>query len=309
MNNPNASERFLIVILGPTGIGKTRIGIELAKHFSSEIISADSRQFFKEMNIGTAVPTEEELDSAPHWFVQHKSIYESYSVGDFEREALQKLNDLFQKHRIVFMVGGSGLYLDAVVKGLDKFPAIDPDIRENLEKDLEENGIVSLQEKLKKFDPEYAKKVDIQNPRRVIRALEICIGTSKPYSHFLKQNPTTRNFSTVKIGLTAPRELIYARIENRVDKMLKAGLLKEVEKLRPQQHLNALKTVGYKEFFPYFEGETTLENAVEELKKNTRRFAKRQLTWFRKDQEITWFPFDVPWEEIADFIAQKTAPQ
>lgn len=309
MNSANASERFLIVILGPTGIGKTRIGIQLAKNFSSEIISADSRQFFKEMNIGTAVPTKEELDSVPHWFVQHKSINEPYSVGDFEREALQKLNELFQKHRIVFMVGGSGLYLDAVIKGLDKFPTVDPNIRDNLEKELEKNGIVSLQEKLKRLDPEYAKKVAIQNPRRVIRALEICIGTSKPYSHFLKQNPTTRNFSTIKIGLNAPRELIYARIEKRVDKMLDAGLLKEVVELRPYQHLNALKTVGYREFFPYFEGETTLEKAVEELKKNTRRFAKRQLTWFRKDQEITWFAFDSPWERIADFIAQKTAPQ
>ncbi len=309
MNNANSSGPYLVAILGPTGIGKTRLAIQLAKHFSSEIISADSRQVYKEMTVGTAVPSKEELEEISHWFIQHTSIHQNYSVGDFEREAIQKLNELFKKHRIIIMVGGSGLYLDAVTKGLDDFPMIDSEIREELGKNLEQKGLDFLGDKLRNLDPEYAKTADLQNPRRVIRALEICMGTGKPYSSFLNQTSAKRNFETIKIGMTAPRELIYERIEKRVDQMMQNGLLEEVKTLCPHRHLNALNTVGYKEFFPYFDGETSLAEAVEELKKNTRRFAKRQLTWFRKDQEITWFQNNVSLKEITDFIAQKTVPQ
>lgn len=302
-------ERYVISILGPTGIGKTAKSIQLAKTFSSEIISADSRQFFKEMKLGTAVPSEEELAEVKHWFIHHKSVMENYSVGDFEREALEKLQELFQKHKLLFLVGGSGLYMDAVIKGLDKFPKIPASIRLQLNTEYEENGLFPLQEKLKLMDLEFAKIVDLQNPQRVIRALEICIGTGKPYSSFLTRSSAKRNFASIKIGLTAPRELIYERINSRVDQMMRNGLLEEVNSLRKYRHLNALNTVGYKELFHYLDGDYSLEEAVGELKKNTRRFAKRQLTWFRKDPEITWFPYDAPLEEIVHFLEQKTVPR
>jgi tRNA dimethylallyltransferase len=297
----------LVSIIGPTAIGKTAVAIELARHFSSEIISADSRQFFREMEIGTAVPSEEELASVKHHFIGHKSIFENYSVGDFEREAIQNINGLFKKHDILFLVGGSGLYVDAISKGLDDFPKTDPKIREGLNQRFQEEGLKPLQEELKKRDPEYHGKVDLENPHRLIRALEICIGTGKPYSSFLNQKKEKRPFQTLKIGLDAPRETIYSRIEKRVDMMMENGLLEEAKRLLPHKNLNALNTVGYKELFQYLEGEISLESAVSEIKKNTRRFAKRQMTWFKKDPEITWFPYDGPVSEIIGFIGQKTS--
>ncbi len=287
----NSKAKYLIAVVGPTAIGKTALSIKLAQHFQTEIISADSRQFFKEMSIGTAAPTPDELAAAPHHFIQHKSIQENYNVGAFEKEALGCLDDLFQKHDVVIMVGGSGLYVDAVTKGLDYFPEVDPSIRENLNKTLEKEGLEVLQNKLKDLDLKSYNTIAIDNPHRVIRALEICIGTSKPYASFLNKDKEKRHFKTITVGLTADREIIYDRINKRVDIMMEQGLLEEVKSLQEHQNLNALNTVGYKEVFNYLNGEWTLDFAVSEIKKNSRRFAKRQLTWFKRNEETLWFDY------------------
>ncbi len=296
------NENTLILVVGPTAIGKTSLAIKLANAFQTEIISADSRQFFKEMNIGTAVPSSEEIAAAPHHFIQHKSIFSSYNVGDFEKEALEKLNEIFENNKTAVMVGGSGLYVDAVIKGLDYFPEVSLEIREKLNEDLENNGLQFLQNELKEADPVYFEKVDIENPHRVIRALEIYRGSGKTYSSFLNKEKTKRNFNLKFIGLTADREIIYNRINQRVDQMMANGLLEEAKNLFQFKELNALQTVGYRELFNYFEGNFSLEQAVEEIKKNTRRFAKRQLTWFRKNDEITWFEYDSNVDEILEFL-------
>ena len=296
---------YLVSIVGPTAIGKTAKSIALAKHFSSEILSADSRQFYQEMNIGTAVPSLEELAAAPHHFIQHISIHDNYSVGDFEKQSINKLKDLFKKHKILFLVGGSGLYIDAVNKGLDHFPKVDAAIREGLNERLNKEGIEPLQLQLKNLDLLHYKNVAISNPQRVIRALEICLGTGHPYSSFLNHSDKKRDFNIIKIGLDAPRPLIYERIEKRVDLMIEAGLIEEAKKLYPLRNLNALNTVGYKELFNYFDGEWSLEFAISEIKKNTRRFSKRQLTWFKKDENTTWFSYDNPPERIIESITQK----
>ena len=298
-------KKHLIVVAGPTAIGKTSLGIELAQKFSAEIISADSRQFYKEMRIGTAVPSEAELQAAQHHFIQHISIEEDYSVGDFERDALQKLQELFLKHDVVIMVGGSGLYIDAVIKGLDHFPEVDPTIRIDLKQELEDRGLEALQEELKTRDPGYYSEVDLQNPHRVIRALEICRGTGKPYSAFRKKSTKNRFFDTLYVGLSAEREVVYDRINRRVDIMMQQGLLEEVEQLFPRRDLNALNTVGYKELFKYLNKEWDLETAVSEIKKNTRRFAKRQYTWFRKNEQINWFDISTPPAKILAFAKEK----
>jgi len=300
MNN-----KYLIAIVGPTAIGKTSMGIELARHFNTEIISADSRQFYKEMQIGTAVPSKAELKAARHHFIQHISVEEDYSVGDFERDAIQRLQELFLKHDVVVMVGGSGLYIDAVVKGLDEFPEVDPQIRLNLKEELEQEGLGNLQEELKTLDLEYYSEVDLQNPQRVIRALEICRGTGKPYSDFRKKNTKNRFFDTLYVGISAEREIIYERINRRVDIMMQQGLLEEVKSLFMKRELNALNTVGYKEIFKYLDAQWDLDTAVSEIKKNTRRFAKRQLTWFRKNKAINWFDAETPPNEIITAIQKK----
>ncbi|ADV51494.1 tRNA dimethylallyltransferase [Cellulophaga algicola DSM 14237] len=292
-------EKTLISVVGPTAIGKTKLAIALAKHYNTEIISADSRQFFKEMNIGTAVPTTDELAAAPHHFIQHKSISEPYSVGDFERDATTKLDQLFKTNTVAIMVGGSGLYVDAVTKGLDHFPVVEESIRQKLNEELAEKGIITLQEQLQDLDPDYFKKVDLHNPHRLVRALEICIGTGKPYSSFLNKDKNKRPFKTITIGIEADRAMIYERINLRVDLMIKAGLVDEVKSLIEYKALNALQTVGYKEIFNYFDGIWELDFAISEIKKNTRRFAKRQLTWFRKATAITWVDFD---EKISDVV-------
>lgn len=284
--------KILISVTGPTAIGKTKLGILLAKHFKTEIISADSRQFFKEMEIGTAVPSPQEMSNAVHHFIQHKSIHESYSVGDFEKDALGKLDELFKKHQVVVLVGGSGLYVDAVTKGLDSFPKVDESIRDNLNSELKEHGIESLQEKLKKLDPDHYEKSDIQNPHRIIRALEICIGTGKPYSSFLNKPKRERAFKVLTIGLQAERSIVYERINKRVDLMMEEGLFAEAKAVKVHRNLNALQTVGYKELFEYIDGNWTLEFAISEIKKNTRRFAKRQITWFKKNLETLWVAYD-----------------
>lgn len=302
-----AEKPFLICVVGPTAVGKTALAIEIAKSFSTEIISADSRQFYKEMRIGTAIPSAEELAEVPHHFIQNKSIFDDYSVGDFEKEVLLKLSALFQEHKTVVMVGGSGLYIDAVVRGLDKFPEVPHDIRATLNFELKSKGIDLLQKELKEVDPIYFQKVDIHNPHRLIRALEIYRSTGKPYSSFLNKEENSRSFQTIFIGLTAARETVYQLINERVDKMVANGLIEEAKELLQHKELNALQTVGYRELFQYFEGGFSKENAISEIKKNTRRFAKRQGTWFRKKEDIHWFEFNTNPSEIIDYIKEKSA--
>src|SRR5690606_28726735 len=291
--------KYLISVVGPTGIGKTALSIKLAQHFNTEIISADSRQFYKEMQIGTAAPTKTELEQAKHHFIHHISVEDQYSVGDFERDAIALLDKLFKKHQTLVMVGGSGLFVNAVTNGLDNFPNVDDAIRKQLNDDLENKGLPYLQEQLKVLDEESYKTIAIDNPRRVIRALEISIGTGKPYASFLKKKETNRHFKTITIGLNAEREIIYSRINKRVDLMVQEGLLDEVKQLLPKQTLNALNTVGYKELFEYFNGNIVLDEAIEEIKKNSRRYAKRQLTWFKKQPGILWFDYNTDFSEIA----------
>ena len=293
--------KTLISVVGPTAIGKTKLAIELAQYYKTEILSADSRQFFKEMNIGTAVPSIDELAAAKHHFIQHKSIHDPYSVGDFEKEAIALLDELFQRHDVIILVGGSGLYVDAITKGLDNFPQVNQEIRENLNKELQTKGVTALQEQLKSLDLDYYNKVDIQNPHRLIRALEICIGTGKTYSSFLNKEKTKRSFKVLSVGINAERESIYKRINERVDLMIENGLINEVKGLIEYKHLNALQTVGYKELFNYFDGLWDLEFAISEIKKNTRRFAKRQLTWFKKTEGILWVDYK---DDVATIISK-----
>jgi tRNA dimethylallyltransferase len=302
-----AKNSLLVCVVGPTAIGKTALAIALAKEFDTEIISADSRQFYREMSIGTAVPTRQELAAAPHHFIQDKSIFEPFSVGDFEREALALLERLFNTHKVVIMVGGSGLYVDAVVKGLDTFPDVPPLTREQLNTELSRYGIERLQQELQLADPSYYEKVDIQNPHRLIRALEIYRATGKPYSSYLGHNRAKRSFNTLYVGLTASRHIVYERINQRVDAMMEQGLLEEARKLYDHRHLNALQTVGYKELFDFFDGKITKEEAVSEIKKNTRRFAKRQGTWFRKNESTEWFDHTVPTKKVLAYIKAKNA--
>ena len=297
--------KVLISVIGPTAIGKTSLSIKLAQHYNTEIISADSRQFYKEMHIGTAAPTKEELAEAKHHFIHHKSIHDHYNVGAFEKDAVSTLETLFKTNDIVIMVGGSGLYVDAVTKGLDDFPDIDPSIRTTLNKTLETQGLESLQAQLKSLDPVSYDTIAIRNPHRVIRALEVTLGTGKPYSSFLKNRAEERPFRAISIGLTAERSMIYDRINKRVDIMMTSGLLNEVRALKEYESLNALNTVGYKELFRYLNNEWTLDHAVSEIKKNTRRFAKRQLTWFRKTEGCHWFEYDTKLEDIINVIDEQ----
>ena len=290
--------KTLLTIVGPTAIGKTRMAIALATHFGTEILSCDSRQFFKELRIGTAVPSAEELMAAPHHFIQHKSIFEAYSVGDFERDAIALLDKLFKKHDVVVMVGGSGLYAKAIIDGLDDFPEVDEVIRQELNEAYAQKGIEYLQELLKTLDEVQYNQMDVQNPQRLIRALEVCRASGKPYSSFLQRKEKQRDFTRVQIGLTADRTEVYERINKRVDMMLEEGLLIEAQNMMPYKHLNALQTVGYKELFSFFEGECSFEAAIEAIKMNTRRFAKRQFTWFQKDKRIKWFDYRSSLEEV-----------
>ena len=283
------NKKILLTVVGPTAIGKTSLAIDLALHFGTEIISCDSRQFFKEMSIGTAVPSSEELAQVKHHFIQHKSIFDTYSVGDFERDAITLLKELFKQHNVVIMVGGSGLYADTVVYGLDDFPEVSPEIRNELNELYQKQGITYLQTRLKDLDPIQYTQMDVQNPQRMMRALEVCIASGKPYSSFLNKKETLRDFTNITIGLTAEREVVYNRINERVELMLENGLLIEAQTLFPHKKLNALQTVGYRELFNFFERKTSLDFAIEEIKKNTRRFAKRQYTWFHKNKDINWF--------------------
>jgi tRNA dimethylallyltransferase len=284
MNN----HKTLIVVAGPTAVGKTAAAIKLAQHYNTVILSADSRQFFKEMSIGTAKPSLDELAEAKHYFIDSHSITESFNVGDFEAEGLTLLDELFKIHDIIILAGGSGLYIKAICEGFDNLPAVEPEIRERLNDELIEKGIAHLQQKLAAADPAYYSEVDLYNPQRLIRALEIFESTGKPFSSYRTASTRQRPFNSVKLGLNLPREQLYNRINERVDVMIAEGLVKEAENLIPYREANALKTVGYNELFDYFDGKTDMHTAIELIKQHTRQFAKRQLTWFNKDKTITW---------------------
>lgn len=300
------SNKTLIVIAGPTAIGKTAAAIQLAQHFKTVIISADSRQFYREMSIGTAKPTTEELAAVKHYFINSHSISESFTVADFEKQGLELLDELFKTRDVIILVGGSGLYIKAICDGFDDIPSAEPGIREKLNLEFSEHGISHLQEKLKSADPEYYEQVDINNPQRVIRALEVFESTGKPFSSYRVSNINKRPFHIIKIGLDMPRDILYERINRRVDNMLQQGLVDEVKTLLPQRHLNALNTVGYNELFDYFDGKADLNSAIESIKQNTRRFAKRQLTWFRKDKAIHWFEAnELLSKNLTDFLLKQ----
>ena len=298
--------KAIISIVGPTGIGKTDLSIFLAKSLKSEIISADSRQFFKEIPIGTAAPSKNELNQIKHHFIHNKSIKENYSVGEFEMEALSKIRTLHKKYNTLIVVGGSGLYINSILYGLDNFPKIDSKVRAELNKDLKDNGIEFLQNELKNNDALSYSKIDIKNPHRLIRALEIFRGTGSTYSSFINNSKKQkREFKIINIGLTADRKIIYERINKRVDNMIENGLIKEAKMVYKHKALNALKTVGYKELFEYLSGECTLDKAIDEIKKNTRRFAKRQITWFKKQENTTWFDYKEPYKNVLLHVKNK----
>jgi tRNA dimethylallyltransferase len=300
-------KNILIVLLGPTGVGKTDISIEIARHFKSEIISADSRQFFREMLIGTAVPSEHQLLEIKHHFIRFISIKDYYSSSLFERDVMELLPKLFTNSNIILMSGGSGMYIDAVCNGIDDIPDVDPAIREKYIRKYKEEGISGLRIELKLLDPEYYSKVDLKNYKRIIRALEICESTGMPYSCFLKKQKRKRDFEIIKIGLERTRDDLYRRINLRVDEMVKSGLEDEARYLYEFRHLNALNSVGYKEFFDFFDGKISREKAIELIKRNSRRYAKRQMTWWGKDKEIKWFkPEGVG--EIIEYCSAKSTP-
>lgn len=275
--------------MGPTGVGKTPVCVELAEHFRSEIISCDSRQIYREMKVGTAVPSDSQLAKVKHHFIGVKSIHNYYNASMFEFEVLDLLNQLFQNHKVVFMAGGSGLYIDAVCKGIDDLPTVNEELRSDLLAQYQREGIGYLRMQLKMLDPEFYKVVDLKNHKRMLKAIEISLITGRPYSTFLSHSSKERNFYIHKIGLNIERELLYKMIENRVDQMVEHGLVHEAKQLLPYKHLNALNTVGYKELFGYLREEYSLETAVDLIKRNSRRYARRQLSWFRRDKEIKWF--------------------
>lgn len=301
-----ANKKTLIAIVGPTAVGKTAMAISLASYFNTEIISADSRQFYKEMSIGTAKPDATELAAVPHHFVNSHGITQDYSAGDFEREALLKLAELFQQHDVVVMVGGSGLFVRALCEGLDDLPKAGAEVRERLNKELALLGLGAMKEKLKAIDPIYFETADVDNPQRVIRALEVFEATGQPMSSYHKKNMEARSFDILTIGLNMDRDKLYKRINLRVDQMMEAGLLEEVRALIPFRAKPALLTVGYAELFDYLDGNSSLDQAVDKIKQNSRRYAKRQITWFKKYGNTHWFqPTETP--EIIDFIKLKLA--
>lgn len=293
-------DKYLIVIAGPTASGKTALAIELAKYFDAEIISADARQFFREMNIGTAKPSEEELSSVKHHFINSHSIVDSYSVGDYEKDVVAFLEDYYKKKDIAILAGGSGLYIRAVCEGVDKYPEVPEEIREELQLSYQQHGIEILQKELKKCDPDYYEKVDIQNPHRLIRAVEVFRASGKPFSSFQKSEKIKRPFKIIKIGLDWERERLYERINLRVVQMIDNGLEDEAKSLFPLKYLNALQTVGYQEFFSYFENKISRAEAINLIKQNTRNYAKRQMTWFRKEKDLIWMRMP---ENIQTFIS------
>ncbi len=298
------SQQYLILVVGPTAVGKTELCIALAHRYNTEIISCDSRQFYREMNLGTAKPSAEELQQVRHHLINSRSIESDYDVRQFEADALEIMNDLFQKNNVVIMTGGSGLFVEAVVNGLDEMPSVDPDIRVQVIRDFQEKGLAFLQSEVEKSDPSYYEQVDQQNPQRLMRALEVIRGTGKPFSSFRIKSKKKRPFQVIKIGLERDRAELYERIESRMDQMIQAGLFDEADALFGKRQLNALQTLGYTEIFGFLEGKYDREEAIRLLKRNSRRYAKRQLTWFKRDEEIRWFhPEDQ--DAILNFISDQ----
>ena len=290
----SSKQPTLIVIVGPTGSGKTALAVTLARHFFAPIISTDSRQFYRGLPIGTAQPTTEELSLAEHHFIADREVEDDFNSGRYEHEALARLDELFKSHDVVVAVGGSGLYIQALCEGMDNLPEADDELRQNLKQRLDCEGIESLFKELSRLDPDYAEVVDRHNPARVMRALEVCITSGKPYSEQRKGTKQTRPFRVIKIGTDLPRDILYERINLRVDMMISEGLEAEARAMLPKRHLNSLQTVGYREMFDYFDGNCSLDEAIELIKRNSRRYAKRQLTWFRRDADIAWFsPHDI----------------
>ena len=297
-------QKTLISIIGSTGIGKTKLAIEMAKHFGTEIISCDSRQFFKEMKIGTATPTDEELAQAKHHFIGHLSVQDYYSIGQYEEDALDKIEEIFEKNDFAVLVGGSMMYEKAVVEGLNDLPEANAENQEKLQKILDEEGLEKLQEILKNLDEEYYNVVHKENPRRLLRAIDVIWQTDRKYSEIIAEPKHKRDFKVIRIGITAPREIMYERINLRVDKMLEKGLIDEVKSLTKYQNFVPLQTVGYTEIFKYLEGTWDLDFAVEEIKKNSRRYAKRQETWNRKVENVTWLPYDYSEEQLHEILSK-----
>lgn len=293
--------KSLVVILGPTGIGKTDLSIDIANKFETEIISSDSRQIYKELKIGTAVPTDEQLEKIKHHFIGNKSIYDYYNASMFEQEVLEVLNKLFLNLDYVVMTGGSGMYINAVCDGIDDLPTIDQELREELINQHKEKGIESLRLQLKMLDPKSYSKIDLKNPKRILKALEVSIQTGRPYSSFLSESKKKRNFNIIKIGLQRDRDELYERINLRVDQMIEDGLIDEAKRFYKDRHLNSLNTVGYKELFEFFDKKITQKKAIELIKRNSRHYAKRQISWFSRDKEIVWFNPDKK-ERIIEFL-------
>ena len=292
----------LITIIGPTAIGKTNLAIKIAEFYNSEIVSADSKQFYRELNIGTAKPSSSELSRVKHHLINNKSITDEYNINNYEKDAIESLEVIFKKNKIAILVGGSGLYINSVLYGLDKIPDIAEEIRNSLYSKLEVLGIKSLQEELKILDPISYNNIDIDNPRRLIRALEVSIGTKKPYSSFLKNSKKNRNFNIIPIGLNQERNALYEKINKRVDHMIKDGLIKEVKGLYEFKNLSALNTIGYSEVFKYIDGKFSKDECVNEIKKNTRRYAKRQLTWFKSMKEVKWMSDKYDLKKVIEHI-------
>ena len=296
----------MVVITGPTGVGKTGVGIHLARLYNSPIISADSRQIYKEIPIGTAAPTAEEQKLAIHYLIGTKSVTDYYSAFEFEQEALDLAQKSFKKNPVVFMIGGSMMYIDAFCNGIDQLPTVDPELRKDLMIEYENKGLPYIQRQLKVLDPVYYDQVDLKNPKRVIHAIEICLMTGKPYSQLRTQPKAKRPFNIVKIGLTMDRKELYQRINERVEQMFEQGLVNEARSLIPFRHHNSLNTVGFKELFAHFDGEHNLERAKELIQRNSRHYAKKQLSWFKRDESVTWFhPAET--QQVADFIEQQLA--
>ena len=294
----------LIILVGPTAVGKTDLAIELAQYYQTVIVSADSRQIYKEMNIGTAVPNKDQLNSIKHYMIQNHSVTENYNASDFETEVIELLQQLFKKHSTIIFTGGSGLYINAVLYGIDELPDISPQIREQIAQRLEKNGLDDLRFELKKIDPDYYQKVDLKNPKRIQKALEVFYTTGKPYSSFLKNTTKDRFFTPIKIAIDRPREELYHRINQRAELMVKQGLVEEVKQLIPYKQLTALQTVGYKEIFDYLEQKITLQEAIDLIQRSTRKYARKQISWFRRDKNYTWFSPDQK-KEIIEFINTK----
>ena len=294
----------LIIVLGPTGVGKSDISIQLAKHYHSEIISADSRQFFRELSIGTAVPSPNDLKMVPHHFIQTKSIHDYYNVSEYENEALRLINELFAKVNPILLTGGSMLYIDTICNGIDDIPTVTSDVREDVIGWYEKNGIEALRLRLLEIDPEYYHIVDLNNPKRMLHAVEIHQMTGMPFTSFRKKTVKERPFRMIKIGINQDRKILYDRINERVLQMIDAGLLNEAKTVYPHRKLNSLNTVGYKELFSYLDGDCSLDEAIDLIQRNTRKYARKQLTWFRRDQQIKWFEPDQV-KEIIDYVDQK----